>query len=96
MEMPMRASKKAGNRRRKPAAVRLCACGVAVDAEERAHLVRACAFFRADRFRDADPRHLRAQDRADVTADIDAVLGGRKRPLSATKSRRQARRAGNG
>lgn len=86
----MRARKKAASRRRKPAAV-LCACGVAVDAEEREHLVQACAFFRADRFREADPAHLRAQDREDVAADIDAVLGVRKRPLRVAKSRRQAR-----
>jgi hypothetical protein len=93
MEMPMTARKKAGGRRRKPAAV--CVCGVAVDAEEREHLVEACAFFRADHFRAADPGHLRAQDRKDVAADIDAVLGRRKRPLRAAKSRRPARRAGN-
>jgi hypothetical protein len=95
MELPMTVRKKAGGRRRKPAAVRVCAWGVAVDAEEREHLVRACAFFRADRFRDADPDHLRAQDRKDAAVEIDAALGRRKRLLRAAKPRRQTRRAAN-
>ncbi len=86
--------RKVARRGRKPAAGRLCACGVAVDAEERKHLVEACAFFRADHFRAADPGHLRQQDRDDAAADIDAVLGRSKRPLRAARPRRQARRAG--
>lgn len=86
----MTASKKATGRRRRPAAV--CACGIAVDAEERKHLVEACAFFRADHFREADPEHLRAQDREDAAMDIDAVLGRRKRQLRAARSRSQSKR----
>jgi hypothetical protein len=58
--------------------------------------VEACAFFRADRYRAADPGHLRAQDREDAAVDIDAVFGRRKRPLRAAKPRQRARRAGNG
>jgi hypothetical protein len=94
MERQMTTGKKTAGRRRKPAAV--CVCGIAVDDEEREHLVEACAFFRADRFRDADPGHLRAQDRKDVAVDIDAALGLRKRPSRAAKSRRPAGRGGNG
>jgi len=91
--MPTMARKKAGSRRRKPAAV--CICGVAVDAEEREHLVEACAFFHADHFREADPVHLRAQDRKDAAAKIDAVLARRKRPQRAARPRRQAKGAEN-
>jgi hypothetical protein len=92
--MPTTARKKAGSRRRKPAA--LCPCGIAVDAEEREHLVEACAFFRADHFREADPEHLRTQDRKDAAARIDAVLARRKRlPQRAARPRRHAKGAGN-
>ena len=65
-----------------------------MDAEERKHLVEACAFFRADHFRAADPGHLRTQDRKDAAVEIDTALGRRRRPLRAAKPRRQAR-AGN-
>ena len=91
--MPTTARKRAGSRRRKPAAV--CPCGIAVDAEEREHLVEACAFFRADHFREADPGHLRTQDRKDAAVEIDAVLARRKRQQRAARPRRQAKGAGN-
>lgn len=89
----MTARKKARGRRREPAAV--CVCGVAVDAEAREHLVEACAFFRADRFREADPAHLRTQDRKDAAVKIDAVLARRKRPQRAAWPGRRAKRAEN-
>jgi hypothetical protein len=91
--MPRTTRKKAAGRRRKPAA--LCPCGIAVDAEEREHLVEACAFFNADHFREADPEHLRTQDRKDAAVEIDAVLARRKRPRRAARQRRQAKGAGN-
>lgn len=90
--MPKTTRKKAAVRRRKPAA--LCACGIAVDAEEREHLVRACAFFRADRFRAAEPGRVRAQDVKDAAAAIDAVLAKGKRPLAIARSRRGQSRRG--
>jgi hypothetical protein len=51
-----------------------------VDADERRHLIEACAFFRADHFRPAEPGCYREQDVAEAAAEIDAVLkrGGRK------------------
>jgi hypothetical protein len=88
--MPKTTRKKAAGRRRKPAA--LCACGIAVDAEEREHLVRACAFFRADRFRAAEPGRVRARDLEDAAAAIDAVLG--KRSLTIARSRRRQPKRG--
>lgn len=45
-----------------------------VDAEARRHLVEACAFFHADRFRPAEPGSYRQQDLAEAAAEIDAVL----------------------
>jgi hypothetical protein len=94
MEAPMTMRKKTGGRGRKPAAVGVCARGLAVDAKEREHLVEACAFFRADHFRNTDPDHLRAQDREDAAVDIDAALGHRRRPAKAARPRRQAKGAG--
>ena len=91
----MTARKRQGAPRRKPAPGRVCGCGVAVGAEERRHLVEVCAFFRADRYRAAEPGRLRAQDFEDAALDIDAALGRRKRPLRAARPRRQFRRAGN-
>jgi hypothetical protein len=88
--MPKTTRKKAAGRRRKPAA--LCGCGIAVDAEEREHLVRACAFFRADRFRAAEPGRVRARDLEDAAAAIDAVLG--KRSLTIARSRRRQPKRG--
>jgi hypothetical protein len=75
---------KRGRRGSKPAAAAkppVCpACGVEVGEDERRHLVEACAFFRAERFRDADPGHLRQHDREEAGAAIDLALGRRKRP----------------
>ena len=73
---------------RKPARVRavaataepqMCGCGVRVDADERLHLIRACAFFRADRFREAEPESIRGEDLRKAARDVDAALRGRKR-----------------
>jgi hypothetical protein len=57
---------------------------LAIGGKERQHLIEACAFFRADHFRAAEPGSLRAQDLKDAAAEIDAVLKrgaqkGRKR-----------------
>ncbi len=48
--------------------------------EERRHLIEACAFFHADRFRAVEPGSYRARDVEDAAAEIDAVLkrGARK------------------
>jgi len=54
--------------------VRYCGCGVLVDGEERRHLVDACAFFKADHFRMAEPGSIREQDVRKAAADVDAVL----------------------
>jgi hypothetical protein len=59
---------------------RLCGCGVRVDDEERLHLINACAFFRADRFRMAEPGTIRDEDVRKAAADVDSVLKGRGRP----------------
>jgi hypothetical protein len=73
-------------RARKPARIkaasaaggaRLCECGVRVDDEERLHLINACAFFRAERFRMAEPGRIRNEDVRKAAADVDAVLKGR-------------------
>jgi hypothetical protein len=55
----------------------LCGCGVRVDADERLHLINACAFFRAERFREADPASIRAADVRKAARDVDAALSGR-------------------
>jgi hypothetical protein len=55
----------------------LCGCGVRVDAEERLHLIKACAFFRAERFRAADPGSIRGADLRKAARDVDAALSGR-------------------
>ena len=47
---------------------------LAVGGEERRHLIEACAFFRADHFRPAQPGFVRAQDLKDAAAEIDTVL----------------------
>lgn len=83
------AGRKQEGRRRKPAAARLCGCGLAVEAEEREHLVRACAFFRAGRFRAVEAHRVRAGDLEAAAADIGAVLDRRKRPPSAARLRRR-------
>jgi hypothetical protein len=56
---------------------RYCGCGVLVDGEERRHLIDACAFFRAEHFRMAEPGSIREQDLRKAAADVDAVLKGR-------------------
>jgi len=58
--------------------LRLCACGVRVDAEERLHMINACAFFRAERFRIADPGSIRGEDVRKAAKDVDAALKGRR------------------
>lgn len=58
---------------------RLCGCGVRVDDDERLHLINACAFFRAERFRMAEPGKIREQDVRQAAADVDAALKGRSR-----------------
>lgn len=57
----------------------LCACGVRVDADERLHLINACAFFRADRFRAAEPGTVRGEDVQKAARDVDAALQGRRK-----------------
>jgi hypothetical protein len=56
---------------------RFCGCGVRVDEEERRHLINACAFFKAEHFRMAEPGSIREQDVRKAAADVDAVLKGR-------------------
>lgn len=58
-----------GRKKKAPAAAK-----PAVDAEARRHLIEACAFFHADRFRPADGVNYRQQDLADAAAEIDTVL----------------------
>ena len=58
----------------------LCGCGVRVDEEERRHLIDACAFFRAERFRRVEPGSIREQDVRKAATDIDAALKGRGKP----------------
>jgi hypothetical protein len=57
----------------------LCGCGVRVDADERLHLINACAFFRADRHREADPGSIRGEDVQKAARDVDAALRGRRK-----------------
>lgn len=57
----------------------LCGCGLLVDDDERLHLIRACAFFRAERFRAADPASIRGEDVRRAARDVDAALKGRRR-----------------
>jgi hypothetical protein len=52
-------------------------CGVVVDDEERRHLIDACAFFRAEHFRMAEPGSIREQDVRKAAEDVDAALRGR-------------------
>jgi hypothetical protein len=56
----------------------LCECGVRVDDEERLHLINACAFFRAERFRAAAPGSIRGEDVRKAAKDVDAALKGRR------------------
>ena len=57
----------------------LCGCGVRVDAEERLHLINACAFFRAERFRAAEPGSIRGEDVQKAAKDVDAALRRRRK-----------------
>lgn len=75
-------------RARKPARVKampaggepqLCGCGVRVDADERLHLINACAFFRAERFREVDPGTIRGEDVQKAARDVDTALQGRRK-----------------
>lgn len=51
-----------------------------VDAEERRRLIEACAFFRAEQFRECEPGRYREQDVRAAASEIDAVIRpGRKR-----------------
>ena len=50
---------------------------VAVNEEQRRRLVEACAFFRADQYRDVAPGRIREADLRAVEAAIDAVLAPR-------------------
>jgi hypothetical protein len=55
---------------------------VRVDAEERLHLINACAFFRAERFRATAPGRIRGGDVKQAARDIDRALKGRGRSRS--------------
>jgi len=63
-----------GRKKKAPAAAK-----PAVDAEARRHLIEACAFFHADRFRPAEPGQYRQQDLAEAAVEIDTVLRRRGR-----------------
>ena len=60
--------------RRSGRAVRRCA-PVKVCDDERQHLIEVCAFFRADRFREAAPGTIRESDRTAAAADLHKVIG---------------------
>jgi hypothetical protein len=47
---------------------------VTVNGEERRHLIEDCAFFRAEQFREAEPGHIREQDKEAAAAVIDAAI----------------------
>jgi len=47
---------------------------VSVDEEQRRRLIECCAFFRAQRFRDATPGQYREKDLHAAEADIDTAL----------------------
>lgn len=59
---------------------RLCGCGLLVDDDERLHLINACAFFRAARFRAADPASIRGADVRKAAREVDAALKRRRKP----------------
>lgn len=59
------------SKRRRPVAI-------AVDEDQRRHLIEDCAFFRAEHYREARPGEVRELDRQAVAADIDAALGARR------------------
>ncbi len=47
---------------------------VSVDEEQRRHLIECCAFFRAQRFREAAPGRYREQDLRAAADAIDSVI----------------------
>lgn len=57
---------------------------VSVDEDERRHLIECCAFFRAQRFREALPGRYREQDVRSATSAIDSVI----RPARKRKKKR--------
>ena len=59
-----------------PAAVsvRVPRLAVSVDEEQRRRLIECCAFFRAQRFREAAPGRYREQDLRSAACDIDSVI----------------------
>lgn len=59
--------------KRKPALCRTRKT-VEVGAEERIHLIEACAYFRADRYRPVAPDGFREQDRREAAIEIDEVI----------------------
>jgi hypothetical protein len=52
---------------------------VRVDADERLHLINACAFFRVERFRATDPDSIRGEDVLKAAKDVDAALKRRRK-----------------
>jgi hypothetical protein len=70
---------RAGRGKRATGGARLCGCGVRVDADERLHLINACAFFRAERFRAADPGSIRGDDVRKASRDVDSALKRRRK-----------------
>ena len=58
---------------RKPRALPL------VDDEQRRHLIEACAFFRAEQYRECEPGHVREQDVRAAASEIDAVIRPRRK-----------------
>ncbi|MBM3359457.1 MAG: hypothetical protein FJY54_17240 [Betaproteobacteria bacterium] len=65
--------------RKKAGAGRKACGGVRVEPEERRHLIEACAFFRAQRYRVIDPGGYREEDRRQAEAEIDTALGSRRK-----------------
>ena len=53
--------------------------GVSVDEEQRRHLIECCAFFRAQRFREASPGRYREEDLRAAASAIDSVIGRARR-----------------
>jgi hypothetical protein len=51
-----------------------------VDEDERQRLIKACAFFKAEHFRAADPASIRGEDVRKAARDVDAALKGRRKP----------------
>lgn len=68
-----------------PAAVsgRTLDTAVSVDDEERRRLIECCAFFRVQRFRDAQPGRYRDEDLRSAASAIDSVI----RPVRKRKQR---------